>query len=127
MAARPSTPSPTVLTAVWLGMPILDVTGRVIGTVKYVRPRAPFTAADEDPAHETIATAFARALTEHEPTIADTLTAQFVQNGFLKATGAGLMDNDLYITTSQIAAADEDAVRLSCTADELAVERETWD
>ncbi|WP_329000835.1 hypothetical protein OHA18_41195 [Kribbella sp. NBC_00709] len=107
-------------------MPVIDVTGRLVGSVKYVKHGAPAAVAGPADPDEDLDTAFARALTEREPQIDRELAEDLISQGFLKVTGAGAMDNDLYLLAGQIAVADEDAVRLSSSVDELAVERGNW-
>ncbi len=122
MAERPSTPRRTRLAMIWIGMPVIDVSGRLIGSVKYVKHGATGRA-DPD---EDLDTAFARALSEREPQIGTELAEELIRHGFLKVAGAGLMDHDRYVLSAQIAAVDEDAVRLSSCMEDLAVERENW-
>ena len=122
VAEPPSTPRPTTLTLIWVGMPVIDVTGRLIGSVKYVK-HGVTGLADPD---EDLDTGFARALTEREPQIGTELAEQLIRHGFFKVAGAGLMDHDRYVLAGQIAAVDEDAVRLSSSVEELAVEHENW-
>ncbi|WP_133805796.1 hypothetical protein [Kribbella caucasensis] len=110
-------------------MPVIDATGRLVGSVKYIKrgtPTADRPTADRPTADEDLETAFARALTETEPQVDAELAEELVRQGFLKVTGAGLMDNDLYVLPDQIAVADDDAVRLSAAVTELTVEREHW-
>jgi hypothetical protein len=124
VAERPSTPGPSQLAGIWVGMPVIDATGRLVGSVKYIKRGTP--TADRPTADEDLETAFARALTETEPQVDAELAEELVRQGFLKVTGAGLMDNDLYVLPDQIAVADDDAVRLSAAVTELTVEREHW-
>ena len=63
---------------------------------------------------------------EPEPQIGTELAEELIRHGFLKVAGAGLMDHDRYVLSAQIAAVDEDAVRLSSCMEDLAVERENW-
>lgn len=128
MAERPSTPRPSLLTLIWIGMPVVDITSRLVGSVKYVLhdTQAPPGLSDPLSADDDHSAAFARALTETEPQMSLELAGQLVRQGFLKVTGAGPMDNDLYVLAGQIATADDDVVRLSISLEELAVERERW-
>ncbi|MGH9203485.1 MAG: hypothetical protein ACRD2A_19860 [Vicinamibacterales bacterium] len=128
MAERPSTPGPSKLAMIWIGMPVVDVTGRLVGSAKFVKHSTPRATTVTDPraADEDLDTAFARALMESEPQIGTELAERLLRNGYLKVSGAGPMDNDLYVLASQIAAVDDDTVRLSSPVEELVVERERW-
>jgi hypothetical protein len=123
-----STPTPSVLVRIWGGMLVIDVTGRLIGSVKYVKHAAPGVApiTDRPNADEDLDTAFARALTEADPHIGTQLAEELVRQGFVKVAGAGPMDNDLYVLAGQIAEADEDTVHLSVSVGELTIESERW-
>ena len=127
VAERSSTRRPSALTGIWIGMPVIDANGTLVGTVKYVKPAAP-AAAPIGPASpdDELDTAFARALTEIEPQVGADLGGRLVQEGFLKVTGAGLMDNDCYVLAGQIAVADDDSVHLSASVEDLTVEQERW-
>lgn len=127
MAERPSTPRPSELAMIWIGMPVIDATGRLVGSVKYVKHGPPRPSTVTDPAaDEDLDSGFSRALIESDPQIGADLAERLLHRGFLKVTGAGLMDNDLYVLAGQIAAVDDDSVYLSALVEELAVERERW-
>ncbi len=118
-----SSSTPAMITA---GTPVIDVTGRVVGAVRYVKAAAPEAATGAPDVDQDLDAAFARALTEREPGIDTEMAEELVHEGFLKVAGNGLMDNDRYILAGQIAIVDDDHVRLAVSADELAVERKTW-
>jgi hypothetical protein len=124
-----SLPGWPVLHLIWEGMPVVDVDGALIGSVKYVRegdPSASVPASDKPFAEEGLNEAFARALMSVEPQVDAELAERLMKRGFLKVAGAGLMDHDRYVAADQIAGADEDEVRLAARADQLVVERERW-
>lgn len=127
MLSRPSAHTAR-LALIWTGMPVFDVTGRLAGSVRYVKPATPAAGpvTNERSADEDLDTAFARALSETESGIAPELAEQLIRRGFLKVRGPGLMDHDRYVLADQITLIDDDAVRLSASVDELTVEREQW-
>lgn len=116
---------PSIPVGIWGGMLVIDVTGRLIGSVKYVRYAAPGAApiTDQPNADEDLDTAFARVLTEADPHIGTEFAEEMVRQGFVKVAGAGPMDHDLYVLAGQIAKADEDTVHLSVSVGELTIER----
>jgi hypothetical protein len=110
-------------------MPVLDCDGRLIGSVKFVRvgdPGAPAPSDEKPSAEEGPHLAFARALTATEPQVSPAVAMPLIRQGFVKVAGAGLMDHDRYVGADQIESADEDALRLTTTADQLAVARQHW-
>lgn len=60
MAERPSRPRPSALLVIWVGMPVTDVTGRLVGSVKYVKHGRPAAVTYPPDADEDLDTAFAR-------------------------------------------------------------------
>jgi hypothetical protein len=110
-------------------MPVIDVEGALVGSVKYVRggdPQVSVVGNDRPFADEPLNEAFARSLTSVEPQVDSALAEQLIRHGFVKVSGAGLMDHDRYVAADQIACADEDVVRLAARADQLIVERQRW-
>jgi len=92
-----STHYPSVLVGIWGGMLVIDLTGRLIGSVKYVKHAAPGAApiTDRPNADEDLDTAFARALTKADPHIGTQFAAELVRQGFVKVAG-----QDRWTTTS---------------------------
>ena len=74
-------------------MPVVDVTGKLVGTIRSVDATLP--------------------------------TAQ-KSDVCLQVAGAGLMDNDCYVSAEQIAVTDEDQVALLVTARELTIDDGRW-
>jgi hypothetical protein len=110
-------------------MPVLDSDGRLVGSVMFVRvgdPDAPTPRGDKPSAEEGPNLAFARALTATEPQVSPAVALPLIRQGFVRVAGAGLMDHDRYVGANQIESADEDALRLTTTADQLAVVRQHW-
>lgn len=83
-------------------MPVVDVTGRRVGTIKSV--------------HATLPSAQKRDVGIHHQ----------LAPRLLRVAGAGLMDNDCYVSAEQIAVADEDQVVLLVTARELTIDDGRW-
>lgn len=128
MADHPPGERSTSLDRIWAGMPVVDVSGTLVGSVKYVQPgdSAAVEAGQPIAEDENLASAFARALPEVEPQVDASFATRLLRDGFLKVRGAGLMDHDRYVAADQIATADEDQVLLLAAADELVAERERW-
>lgn len=123
MVERPSTHTSPTLSLVWVGMPVTDVTGRLVGWVRSVKPASTAAGLPASPSDEAD---IARALTETGPTLGPAAAERLAHRGFLKVRGPGLMDNDRYILADQVAVIDEDSVRLSAAAEDLPIDREHW-
>ncbi|WP_432936355.1 PRC-barrel domain-containing protein [Kribbella sp. CA-253562] len=129
MKQRPFLARASLLDLVWLGMPVVDSEGKLIGSVKLVRTGDPAAAAVADGgpfAEENLNEAFARALTQGEPRVGPAQACRLIREGFLEVAGAGLMDHDRYVAADQIAGVDEDVVQLRVRADQVVVERQHW-
>lgn len=120
-----------LLNLVHEGMAVVDVDGDKVGTVSLVKmgdSSALTTRGNEiTTAQDTnlIGQMGGEALDdEFEPEVPEPVRSQLVREGFIKIDGGGLFDlaTDRYASANQIAAVDDDTVRLLVDRDDLSVE-----
>ncbi len=97
------------------GMRVFDVDGEELGKVEYVRMGDPgaISTVSSQPEQGGLIQGIAGALgAESEPKVPQPLRDQLERVGHIKIDGKGWIDTDRYVRSDQIAAVEEDAVRL---------------
>ena len=108
------------------GMAVIDLNGDSLGKVEYVQmgdPQAATTEGNDLPEPGLIGSvAIAFAGDEREPDVSEPLRSQLLRIGFIKVDGGGLLAEDRYVRSDQIAGVNGDTVTLSISKHRLAKE-----
>ncbi len=123
-------PERKILSKVYKGMEVYDVEGDKVGTVERVflgavgqesenRAQGPRTAPVPDPTKDESFVEDLSDVFDPEDKIPDVVRERLLRHGFIRVEGAELFDQDQYVIPEQIAAIDEDGVKLRIVRDEL--------
>jgi hypothetical protein len=108
------------------GMKVIDLNGDDLGKVEYIQmgdPQAATTEGNDLPEPGLLGrVAIAFAGDEREPEVHEPLRSQLLRIGFIKVDGGGLLAEDRYVRSDQIARVSGDTVTLSISKHRLAKE-----
>ena len=107
------------------GMAVVDAAGERLGTVELVRmgdPSAATARTYEQPTAAGIVGQVLDAFAIEEPDVPEPLRSRLLQAGYVKVDGPGLTGSDRYVRADQIAAVNDDTVRLTVAKSQLPVE-----
>jgi hypothetical protein len=104
------------------GMTVVDNTGAEVGKVELVKmgdPDAVTTQGQRVGESEGVVHALADSIFGSEPDVPGPLAGRLLRMGYVKVDGKGLLEADRYVASDQIAAVDDNTVRLKVPKDQL--------
>jgi hypothetical protein len=110
------------ITKVVRGMTVVDNAGAEVGKVELVKmgdAEAVTTEGQRVGESEGVVRALADSIFGSEPDVPGPLAGRLLRLGYVKVDGKGLLEADRYVASDQIAAVDDNTVRLTVSKDQL--------